>query len=120
MGQLQSQYIKTATQCPCGSGWRRPVYILSTVPTVDWVLLGSGESNKGWGFGSLHLQLVCGRASLFWQETCVIILMILMRCGATPTRSTCNAAGFVALRVVTNPAAAQVQDRHVIAARRRE
>ncbi len=23
------------------------VQILSTVPTVDWVLLGSGESNKG-------------------------------------------------------------------------
>ena len=28
-------------------GWRGSVQILSTVPTVDWVLLGSGESNKG-------------------------------------------------------------------------
>ncbi len=30
-----------------GPGWRGAVSILSTVPTVDWVLLGSGESNKG-------------------------------------------------------------------------
>jgi hypothetical protein len=30
-----------------GPGWRGAVKILSTVPTVDWVLLGSGESNKG-------------------------------------------------------------------------
>ena len=30
-----------------GPGWRGAVQILSTVPTVDWVLLGSGESNKG-------------------------------------------------------------------------
>ena len=30
--------------CP---GWRGALQILSTVPTVDWVLLGSGESNKG-------------------------------------------------------------------------
>ena len=30
--------------CHC---WRGAVQILSTVPTVDWVLLGSGESNKG-------------------------------------------------------------------------
>ena len=28
-------------------GWRGAVEILSTVPTVDWALLGSGESNKG-------------------------------------------------------------------------
>ena len=25
----------------------------------DWVLLGSGESNKGQDFGSLYLLLVC-------------------------------------------------------------
>ena len=30
-----------------GPGWRGALQILSTVPTVDWVLLGSGESNKG-------------------------------------------------------------------------
>jgi hypothetical protein len=30
-----------------GLGWQGAVQILSTVPTVDWVLLGSGESNKG-------------------------------------------------------------------------
>ena len=30
-----------------GPGWRGAIQILSTVPTVDWVLLGSGESNKG-------------------------------------------------------------------------
>ena len=36
-----------------GPGWRGAVQILSTVPTVDWVLLGSGKSNKGYDFGSL-------------------------------------------------------------------
>ena len=35
------------------------VWILSTMPTVDWVLLGSGESNKGHECGSLYLRLVC-------------------------------------------------------------
>ena len=33
--------------------------ILSTVPKIDWVLRGSGESDEGCDFGSLHLQLVC-------------------------------------------------------------
>ncbi len=28
-------------------GWRGAVQILTTVPTVDWVLLGSGEFTKG-------------------------------------------------------------------------
>ena len=32
---------------------------MSTVPTVDWVLLRSGESIKGLACGSLYLQLVC-------------------------------------------------------------
>ena len=32
---------------PGASGWRGAVQILSTVSTVDWVLLGFGESNKG-------------------------------------------------------------------------
>ena len=40
-----------------GPGWRGAVLILSTVPTVDWVLLGSGESNKGQDFGSLCCSL---------------------------------------------------------------
>jgi hypothetical protein len=40
-------------------GWRRAVSILSTVPTDDWVLLGSGDSNKGQELGSFYLQLVC-------------------------------------------------------------
>ncbi len=30
-----------------GPGWRGAEQILSTVPTVDWVLLGPGESIKG-------------------------------------------------------------------------
>ena len=42
-----------------GPGWWRAVYILSTVPTDDWVLFGSGDSNKGQELGSLYLQLAC-------------------------------------------------------------
>ena len=40
------------------------VCILSTVPTVERLLLGSGKSNKGQEIGSLELQLVCRRT---WQ-----------------------------------------------------
>ena len=41
----------------CPAGERR--FILSTVPTVDWVLLGSGESIQ-WLKGASHsVQLVC-------------------------------------------------------------
>ena len=29
------------------------------MPTIDWVLLGYGESNKRQEIGSLYLQLVC-------------------------------------------------------------
>ena len=36
-----------------GRGWREAVEILCTVPTVDWVLLGPGESNSGQEFGNL-------------------------------------------------------------------
>jgi hypothetical protein len=32
--------------------------ILSAVPTIDWVLLGSGKSNKVQELGSLYLQIV--------------------------------------------------------------
>ena len=35
--------------------------ICVTVPTVDWVLLGSGECNKGQEFGSRYLLHVCRR-----------------------------------------------------------
>lgn len=28
-------------------GWRGAVYILGTPPIIDWVLLGSGQSNEG-------------------------------------------------------------------------
>ena len=39
-------------------GWLGPVY--TEYPAhVDWVLLGSGKSNKGEVFGRLCLQLVC-------------------------------------------------------------
>ena len=42
--ECTSASVKSAPQfCP---GWRGPVYILSIVPTVDWALLGSGESNR--------------------------------------------------------------------------
>ena len=51
-----------------GPGWRGAVKILSTVPSVDWVLLGSDESSKGWDFGSLQLQLVCRTHLASWQE----------------------------------------------------
>jgi hypothetical protein len=44
--------------------------IQSIVPTFGWVLLGSGESNRGWGFGSLHLQLVyrCSLPSVYYNN----------------------------------------------------
>ena len=34
---------------------------ISIVPTADWVLLGSGESNKGQELGRLYMQLVSRR-----------------------------------------------------------
>ena len=35
--------------------------MLCNVPTFHWVLLGSGNSNKGYNVGSLYLELVCRR-----------------------------------------------------------
>ena len=35
------------------------VRMLSTVPTLDFVLLGPGESKKGEDIGSHYMQLVC-------------------------------------------------------------
>ena len=44
------------------------------MPTGDWVLLGSGESNKGQDFGSLYLQLVCRRTlPRLAEDTCANI-----------------------------------------------
>ena len=40
----QTPQFSASRQSP---GWRGAVQILSTVPTVDWVSLGSGESDKG-------------------------------------------------------------------------
>ncbi len=42
-----------------GPGWRGLVQVLSTVLIVDWVLLGSGESNKGYNLGSFQVQRIC-------------------------------------------------------------
>ena len=49
---------------------------LSTVPTVDWVLLGSGESTQGYDCDSLKLQLVCRKYLAFWQKKRVIIILV--------------------------------------------
>ncbi len=35
---------------------------------IDWVILGSGEFNKGQDCGSLQLQLVCRTYLALWQE----------------------------------------------------
>ncbi len=36
--------------------------MLSSKPTVKWVLLGSGVSKRGQNFGSLYMQVVCAYA----------------------------------------------------------
>ena len=55
-------------------GWRGAVElrpsILSTVPTVDWVLLGSGEPSRGRYVAAFTADAPC----LFWQEARVIII----------------------------------------------
>lgn len=33
------------------------------MPTIDCVLFGPGNNNKGYGFGNVYLQLVCRRSS---------------------------------------------------------
>ncbi len=53
-----------------GPGWRVAVQLLSIMPTVDWVLLGSGESHKGWEFGSLYMQLDCRRTLPLAGKAC--------------------------------------------------
>ncbi len=45
---ILASYLHHCTiYCRLNKSWWGPVYILSTVLTVDWVLLGSGESIKG-------------------------------------------------------------------------
>ena len=46
LGRRSVYYIYKYDYYLVGSGWWGAVLILSIVPTVDWVLLGSGESNK--------------------------------------------------------------------------
>ncbi len=46
---------------------------------VDWVLHGSGESNKGCKFGSLQLELVC-RSLLPLGHEKHVRLITLMKC----------------------------------------
>ena len=50
----------------------------STVPMVDWVLLGSGESNKGQDCGSLYCSLPADAPCLLWQEHRAVIVIISM------------------------------------------
>jgi hypothetical protein len=67
------------TMCP---GWRGAVRILSTVLTVDWVLLGSGESITGFGIWQPSVQLValivlgcsllCAQIWGWWQARLII------------------------------------------------
>ncbi len=59
--------------CP---GWRGAVKILSTMPTVDWVLLGSGKSIKGWDYGSRYCSFSAD-APCFLQEKRLIIIIII-------------------------------------------
>ena len=47
------------------------------MPTVDWVLLGSGESIKGKDSSSLYCSLSAD-APCFWQEKRVIIIIIII------------------------------------------
>ncbi len=50
--------------CYAGVCWPRfkgRATILSSIPTVDKIMLGSEEASKGQAFGSLDMQLVCMR-----------------------------------------------------------
>jgi hypothetical protein len=48
------------------------------VPTAAWVLLGSGESNKRLGVGSLYTQLVCGGTLPLGRKSVHILIMIVV------------------------------------------
>jgi hypothetical protein len=45
---------------PAGAGWRGPVETLSTVPTIDWVLLDLASPPRGRNWQPLH-AVVCRR-----------------------------------------------------------
>ena len=65
------------------------------MPTVDWVLLGSCESNKGLEFGSLYMQLVCRRTLPSAGKACYNnnndkIFSIVMRPSLSKNRQDCN------------------------------
>ncbi len=74
--------------------------MLSTVPAVDWVLLGSGESNKGYICGSLNMQLVCRTHLASWQEKRVTIITI---------KTVCWVGAAIALERCANPAGAMLE-----------
>ena len=52
--------------------------ILSTVPTVDWVLLGSSESKKGLDFGSLYCSLLQTHLASRQEKRVLIIIIDLL------------------------------------------
>ena len=68
--------------------------MLSTVPTVDWVLLGFGESNQGYTCGSLQLQLVCRAYLASWQEKRAIIRIRTISEGAEKPVPSRTSRGF--------------------------
>ena len=75
--------------------------MLSTVPAVDWVLLGSGESDKEKICGSLHMQLVSRTHLASWQEKLVPIIIII--------KTVCWFGAAVALERCANPAGAMLE-----------
>ena len=59
-----------------GPGWRGAVQILSTMPTVDWVLLGSGESTRGRHLAAFTCRLTAGRTLPLELHVIMIIIII--------------------------------------------
>ncbi len=60
--------VKSASQS--SPGWPGLVYILSIVPTVDWALLGSGESNRAGMWQPSNCSLSAGRTLPLGRNTC--------------------------------------------------
>lgn len=66
-------------------GW--PGNLLNIMPTVDWVLLSCGESNRGQDHSSLSLQLVCRStwpllAGTACNTVTIIMILKLIKYGA--------------------------------------
>lgn len=60
-----------------GPSWRGAVYILSTMPTFDWDLLGSGEFNKGQEIWQpISAACLQDAPCPFWQEKGYIKLIL--------------------------------------------